>query len=210
MKNVLLVILILFSVVRLEAQEKGKLRFGGNLGYSIPASGLGMSMDILDVRYNIFDNLNAGIKFGGAFMVRDIHELNSTTGAATMHFNSNAMLVSDYYFNNGSSAFAPFVGAGIGSFTILDTYMEYQLNQSVNYTYTELPDAPKVIGGSIRGGFELGRLRLAMEYYFLPETIMYDADNIMHSVGTTPNSYLTINLGIILGGGRWLKKVPAF
>jgi outer membrane protein X len=62
-----------------------------------------------------------------------------------------------------------------------------------------------VIGGAIRGGFELGRLRLAMEYNMIPRTVMFDAANIMQTVGTSNNSYLTVNLGFVLGGGKWRR-----
>jgi outer membrane protein X len=164
-----------------------------------------MTVDFLDIRYNILDNLNAGVKFGFGFNVRDINLINSSTATATMHANLNSMIVGDYYFHNGSSAFAPFVGAGIGSFSVLDINLQFDPNQYINYNYTDLPTVPKVIGGAIRGGFELGRLRLAMEYNMIPRTVMFDAANIMQTVGTSNNSYLTVNLGFVLGGGKWRR-----
>lgn len=205
MKNFLLAVLFLGVCVGLQAQEQGKIRVAGNIGYSAPAAGAGMSLDLLDIRYNILDNLNVGVKFGGAFMLRDLTELSSTTGNATMHLSTNVMLESDYYFHNGSSSFSPFVGAGLGSFSIYDIYMQIDPSQSVNYTYSEMPLPAKTIGGALRAGFELGRLRMAMEYYLIPKTPMYDAANIMQEVGTSANSYLTINLGFYFGGGKWRR-----
>lgn len=205
MKHFLFSVLFLVACFSLQAQEKGEIRFAGNIGFCAPNSGAGISIDLLDFRYNILDNLNVGLKMGGAFMVRDFKEINATTESATMHLNTNLMLVSDYYFHNGRSAFAPFVGAGIGSFSIYDINMKVDPTQSVNYTYNELPLPAVAIGGAIRGGFEFGRLRLAMEYYMIPRTKMYDAANIMQEIGTSANSYLAINLGFYFGGGKWRR-----
>lgn len=163
MKNFFFTVLFLVTCFSLLAQEQGKVRVAGNIGYCMPTLGAGMSIDLLDVRYNILDNLNVGVKLGGAFMVRDVSELNSTTASATMHVNSNLMLVGDYYFHKARSIFAPFVGTGLGSFSIYDINMQVDPSQSVSYTYTELPLAARTVGAAIRGGFELGRLRLAME-----------------------------------------------
>jgi hypothetical protein len=206
MKKILLALVILCSVFSLQAQVQGKIRVAGNFGIALPTAGYGMSIDFLDVRYNILDNLNAGIKFGFGFNVRDIDLINPSSASATVHTNFNTMIVGDYYFHNGSSAFAPFVGAGIGSFSVYDIKISnFDPSQSVTYNYTDMPTAPKVIGGAIRGGFELGRLRLAMEYYMIPKTAMFAADNIMQTVGTSNNSYLTVNLGFVLGGGKWRR-----
>lgn len=48
-------------------------------------------------------------------------------------------------------------------------------------------------------------LRMALEYYMIPNSSKFDAENIMQPVGQSSNSYVTINLGFILGGGRWQK-----
>lgn len=205
MKHFFFSVLFLVASFSLQAQVQGKIRFAGNIGYCAPASGAGISIDLLDIRYNILDNLNVGIKMGGEFMVRDMSEINTTNESVTMHVSSNLMLVSDYYFHNGKSIVVPFIGAGIGSFNIYDINMQYDPSQSVNYTYNELPLPAETIGGAIRGGFELGRLRLAMEYYMIPRTKMYDAANIMQEVGTSANSYFAINLGFYFGGGKWRR-----
>lgn len=206
MKKILLALVILCSVFSLQAQVQGKIRVAGNIGLALPAAGAGFSMDVLDVRYNILDNLNAGIKFGFGFMVRDIYQSSPTLANGTMHISTNTMLVSDYYFHNGSSAFAPFVGGGIGSFSIYDINMDIDPSQGSSYTVNDMPSASKTIGGAIRGGFELGRLRLAMEYYMIPKTTMYSVTNIMQPMSAqSPNSYLTVNLGIVLGGGKWRR-----
>ena len=124
MKKYFVFTIVFFACFNLLAQEKGKIRVGGNLGLAMPNDGVGLTMDLLDVRYNIQDNLNIGIKFGGAFMVRDAAEIDFNTAKITTHFNSNTMLVGDYYFNKGRSSFAPFIGGSIGIFRVLDIYFE--------------------------------------------------------------------------------------
>lgn len=198
--------MLTLSVISISAQEKGKIRVGGNLGLTIPPYGLGGSIDLLDIRYNVLDNLNIGVKFGGAFMIRDFAEISETMGEATMHVNSNFMFVGDYYFNKGISTFAPFIGAGIGSFRIFDIYMQVESGEQYNYQYDELPETSPKLGAAIRTGFEFGKFRMALEYYILPQTLKYDAADIFQSVGKTENSYISLNLGFYFGGGKWNKS----
>ncbi len=205
MKKYFILLIVLLSCFNMQAQEAGKFRVSGNLGLDFPNSGFGGSIDLLDVRYNILDNWNAGLKLGGAMMMRDLAQINSDFAEVTMHVNSNLMLVSDYYFNNGSRMFAPFVGGSFGLFNIYDLYMLVELNTETHYQLDNLPDASKTLGAALRAGFELGRFRLAMEYYMIPETRMYDVENIMVPMGHSANNYFTVNIGFYLGGGRWRK-----
>ena len=79
MKKLIFCFLIFVFAVSLNAQERGKIRVGGSLGLALPPTGAGLSIDLLDIRYNILDNLNAGIKFGGAFMIRDVAQYRLCT-----------------------------------------------------------------------------------------------------------------------------------
>ncbi len=205
MKKYIFIAVVLFACINLNAQEKGKLRVGGNIGATFPSGGAGLSIDLLDIRYNILDNLNAGIKFGGAYMMRDLYQYSETSIEATMHLSSNFMLVSDYYFNKGNSIFAPFVGAGVGMFSVYDLYFDVDSDTGVDYTeVTDFPDPQSVFGGSLRAGFELGKFRMALEYYMIPQTTKFDVINLSNA-GTASNSYLCLNLGFYFGGGSWKK-----
>lgn len=207
MKNFFLAITLLCLSLGLQAQEQGRVRVAGNLGYCTANLGLGSSVDLLDIRYNVLDNMNVGIKFGGAMVIRDINQISSNLASATIHFNSNVMFESDYYFHNGTSSFAPFAGLGIGSFGIYNMYMEIDPSQQTFVESSRFPLPNRTIGAAIRGGFELGRFRLAMEYYLIPPTTKYDIMNNMQEFGTSRNSYLTVNLGFYFGGGRWRNRI---
>ena len=71
MKKLILILLGVTLMTSINAQEKGKIRVGGNLGLSIPHAGIGLGGD-LDIRYNIMDNVNAGIKFTGEILMKDL------------------------------------------------------------------------------------------------------------------------------------------
>ncbi len=205
MKKFIFIALVLFTCLSVNAQEKGKVRVGGNIGLTVPTGGGGLAIDVLDIRYNILDNLNAGVKFGGGFMLRDVTQLSETSAEATMHINSNFMLVSDFYFNKGGSFFAPFIGGSIGSFSIYDIYMLGESESEFNYTIEELPNPSRTFGGALRAGFEAGKFRMALEYYLIPATTKYNVANILQPAGTSANSYLSINAGFYFGGGKWKK-----
>jgi len=205
MKKFIFSILLCLLVVSLQAQVKGKLRLGGNLGLTIPTGGFGGAIDVLDLRYNFLDNLNAGVKVGGAFMLRDVTQVSDAMTEATMHLNTNIMLVGDYYFNKGTSSFAPFIGGGIGSFSIFDLYMQAESDTEYNYELDEIPSPERTYGGALRAGFEIGKFRMALEYYIIPETTKYDVNNILQAAGTSANNYVSLNLGFYFGGGKWKK-----
>ena len=51
----------------------------------------------------------------------------------------------------------------------------------------------------IRGGIELGKLRLAFEYNIIPKTDF-------ESGGSISNSYFGVSIGFYVGGGKWKVK----
>jgi len=198
MKKLILGLLIVASVFNLSAQEKGKIRVGLDAGLAFPNAGLGFNGD-LDVRYNIMDNLNLGVKFGLAALAKDIITSGSsytgTAGAMTY-----SLITGDYYFSKPASSFAPFVGGGLGSYSIGNMKLTSS-DQS-----TTAPSGLLIehrIGGLLRGGFEAGHFRMALEYYLVPRSSVVDLNNAI--VGTTGNSFLNLSIGFYLGGGKWRK-----
>ncbi len=70
---------LFLSVGHLYAQEQGKFRVGLDLGYTIPSSGGGGFLFYLEPKYNIRDNMNIGLRIGGAGMVRDLVYFDNAT-----------------------------------------------------------------------------------------------------------------------------------
>jgi len=202
MKKVILSLLVIVFAMSLNAQEKGKIRVGLDAGLALPNAGAGFDGG-LDIRYNIMNNVNVGLKFTGGILVKDITQ-TPTMVSLTASVLSSSLATSDYYFSKGISIFAPFLGGGLGFYNVL--------NMGLSASGTTQPNLPSNtstfltqsrFGGLLRGGFELGHFRMGLEYYLIPRSSLVDINNIV--IGTTANSYLNLSIGFYLGGGHWKK-----
>ncbi len=203
MKKLFLLLLATLAVYTLDAQEQGELRVGFNAGLAIPYHGRGLSAD-MDIRYNITDNFNAGVKAGLAAMIREINDDYLNFNASGMgSINTSALITGDYYLNKGTSNFAPFVGGGLGCFSLINIYVSAYQQDDFNINMNEFnPDF--TFGGLLRGGFELSKLRVALEFYLIPYTTLYDVN--LEDIGRAANSYVNLSVGFYIGGGSWRKK----
>lgn len=198
--------LTVFSVLMLtscylQAQEQGKIRVGADIGMILPANGIGLSGN-LDLRYNISNRLSAGLRLGSGGMMKNMEVLMDGSGATvTVSGHKSYLATSDYYFTKQYSQFAPFVGAGAGIFKIGNVYAEMENGENVDITAGW--GTKFTVGAALRGGFEFDKFRLAMDYYLIPRTSLY---NILgNEIGTASNSYMNISVGFYIGGGRWGK-----
>lgn len=171
-----------------QAQEEGKFRVGLDFGYAMPDGGGGLLFGI-EPKYNVAENMNVGIRFESAIMAKNVTD-SGVSLEADLAASSSYLGTFDYYFNNGSSSFAPFVGAGVG-FSAL-----------ANVSFEDFgPDAEAEVdgkfGGMIRTGFEWGKFRTAVNYNLIGKTEIDGAE--------IKNSYLGISLGFYVGGGKWKK-----
>jgi outer membrane protein W len=157
MKKIKFILLgfVFFSLVN--AQEQGRVRVGLDMGLGLPSMGAGF-VGSADIRYNVLDNLNVGIRSVSAILVKDL-DVNASTGTAGVI--SSVYGISDYYFHNAGSSFAPFLGAGLGSSKIVNLKVDPNDVSSVPSTITY----NSKFGGVLRGGFEAGHFRMALDYY---------------------------------------------
>jgi outer membrane protein W len=190
MKKIFYALLLMLAVGQVaQAQEQGKFRVGLDLGYTMPDGGGGVLIAV-EPKYNIADNMNIGIRFESAAMAKNVGETEADLTASGTYSGTF-----DYYFNSGSSSFAPFLGGGVGYSTLGN------LSSSVD---TELVEGSVELevdgkfGGLIRAGFEAGKFRLAATYNLIGKTDLGEGAEIK-------NSYLGISLGFYLGGGKWKK-----
>ena len=188
MKKLFYAFIVMASLVQwTHAQEQNKFRVGLDFGYVMPDGGGGILLAI-EPKYNVADNMNIGLRFESAAMAKNI-----TTGGvdveADLAASASYLGTFDYYFHNGSSSFAPFMGAGVDYSTL------------ANLGFEELgPGEIEVdgkFGGLIRAGFELGKFRLAASYNLIGKSEIEGAE--------IKNSYFGISLGFYLGGGKWKK-----
>ena len=194
--------LLLFFSFLLYSQEQGAIRLGVNLDLAIPNAGFGTGGN-LDLRYNILDKLNAGLKIGSLYGVHDVVKNQSElTGTLTASIINSYLITSDYYFNNTESILAPFVGGGFGLFNVSN--LKLALTEKPTYSNLVNFDRDTKIGGLIRCGIEISKIRLGLEYFLIPQSNLYNITNA--NVEVTKNSYFNISLGFYLGGGKWNNK----
>jgi len=198
MKKLLLCLFVTTFVITLQAQQKGKIRVGFDAGLALPNLGAGFNGG-MDIRYNIMDNVNAGVKFSGALLIKDmvIDEVANTASLTTSVI-SSTLVTSDYYFNDGTKSFAPFLGGGLGLYKVVNIGLSVSgTTQPEPPTNTSIFLAENKFGGLLRGGFEAGHFRMALEYYLVPSSTLVDINNV--SMGTTGNSFVNLSIGFYLG-----------
>lgn len=176
MRNLVFVVFFILGLTTVDGQEKDKFRAGLDLGYVFADAGGGVLFSI-EPKYNITDNSNIGIRLGIAG--------SSSDSDTELDANINILGTYDYYFPNGNSSAAPFLGGGLGYYALGEINNNISLGEQ--------------FGAMIRGGIELGKLRLAVEYNILPKTDLEIGESVK-------NSYFGASIGFYIGGGKWQKE----
>jgi len=79
MKKIILLVLVTFAFANGYSQEKGRFRVGLDFGY-VPTGGGGMVS--MEPKFNLTDNMNVGLRLGGAGIARDIETSNGQSTTA--------------------------------------------------------------------------------------------------------------------------------
>jgi hypothetical protein len=197
MKKIILLALITLAVANGYSQKKGGFRVGLDFGY-VPTGGGGGGMFSIEPKYNIKDNMNVGLRLGGAGIAKDIQ--TTTTTSAEVSANGSFVGTYDYYFHKSGSgsSFAPYVGAGFGYYSLANVKVDDTSNAN-----DISPDVTGLMGGLIRAGFEWAGFRMGLEYNVLPDSDLENLDGSFY--GTAKNTYLGIHIGFFVGGGKWGK-----
>jgi len=197
MKKIILLVLLALVFTNGYSQEEGKFRVGLDLGF-VPTGGGGGGMLSIEPKYNITDNMNVGLRLGGAGIAKDIQTTNTTS--AEVSANGSLVGTYDYYFHKSGSgsSFAPYVGAGFGYYSLANVKVD-DTSESTEIN----PAVSGVMGGLIRAGFEWAGFRMGVEYNVLPDSDLEDLNG--NIIGTAKNAYLGIHIGFFVGGGKWGK-----
>ncbi|UOB16137.1 outer membrane beta-barrel protein [Abyssalbus ytuae] len=184
---------MMVSLTSMNAQEEGKFRVGLDLGFASTSGGGGVLIS-LEPKYNLSDNMNVGIRLGSAAFART---LEGDGGSIDLDVATNASYLGtfDYYFSKGNSIIAPYLGAGLGIYSLASS--KVTISDSIGEESLDI-EGKSEFGGMIRGGVELGKFRIGIEYNLIPKT---DFDNGLEA----KNSYLGFSLGFYVGGGKWKK-----
>ena len=207
MKKLLLTLTALCAITFANAQEQGKIRVDFGLGYAIPKGGGGVLIN-LEPKYNIKDNMSVGLRFGAAVIAKNIEFTDAEENSEAegeVSANGSYLGTFEYNFNNGDSSFAPFVGAGVGYYSVANVSFSADAESTNFGTDTEASaneiEADGKFGGMLRAGFDWGKFRLAAEYNIVPKSDLKDING--ETFGTTKNGYFGVSLGFFLGGGKW-------
>jgi hypothetical protein len=193
MKKIILLALLTLAFANGYSQEKGKFRVGLDFGF-VPSDGGGGAMFSLEPKYNIQDNMNIGLRIGVAAIIRDLNT-DGSSSSAKVSANGSYVGTYDYYFHKSGSSFAPYLGAGVGYYSLANVEFDDTASETIN------PEVTGEMGALLRGGFEWGKFRMGVEYNLVPDSDLENSNG--DKVGTASNTYVGIHLGFYLGGGKW-------
>lgn len=201
MKKILLLGLItLGGFFQMNAQNANTFRFDFDLGYAIPQAGGGGFALYLEPKWNIKDNMNVGLRLGAAGLIKELNT-NGNTTEGEIGTNTSYLGTYDYFFSDGSSSFVPFVGGGVGYYSLASVKFDDLDNGDDFNQSTDLKVSGK-LGGMLRAGFNWGRFKVSLDYNLVGKSDLQDMDG--NVVGTTKNGYFGISLGVFAGGGgKW-------
>jgi hypothetical protein len=195
MKKSMLLAIVLLTTAHVFGQEGTDRIFKPfkvdvSAGFALPLSGgngaKGGLLFAVEPKYAVAEQFAIGIRFEGAIMARAVID-NGTEVIGEAQANGSYLLTGDYYFNNNN--FRPFLGAGVGLFSVAGAAVNSSNPVQEEDVYTE-----NNFGAMIRGGFEAGHFRFGIEY------------NIAGKTSFSPNNdYLGFKLGVCLGGGRYSR-----
>ncbi len=193
MKKIILLVFITLVFANGYSQKKGGFRVGLDFGF-VPSDGGGGAMFSLEPKYNIQDNMNIGLRIGAAAIIRDLNT-DGSSSSAKVSANGSYVGTYDYYFHKSGSSFAPYIGAGVGYYSLANVEFDDTASETIN------PEVTGEMGALLRGGFEWGKFRMGVEYNLVPDSDLEDSNG--DKVGTASNTYVGIHLGFYLGGGKW-------
>ena len=185
--------LVAFSAT---AQEYKPFKVNVSVGYAKPLnSGVsGGFLAAIEPKYGLSDHFDLGLRLELASVARGIQYNGSTTTGDVGAFLSY-LITGNYLF--GSGGVRPFLGAGVGLYTIgSGGTVVISSNGQANQNIALVSDTK--FGGLIRGGIKAGHFVAAVEYNAAPTTKSSSSNLEV----TSENAYLGIKVGVDLGGGR--------
>lgn len=186
MKKLLLIALLAVSINFVNAQDYKPFQLYIGVGYTVPQGGGGVLFDV-EPAYRINDQIAVGLRWESAAMARVVGEQEaSISGTSSYTVNGK------YYL--GDSNFRPYVGAGLGAFSLASV--------SVSGTGAGAGAETK-IGFYPRIGFDWGHFNINIDYNFIPSSEIDGVDtNGNATTFDVANSYLGIRIGAFIFGGK--------
>ena len=184
----LVVCCLFFAAMNVNAQVEYKpFRVDVGIGYAIANGGGGLLFNV-EPKYAVIPQLSVGLKLEADLIIRDIKiddKGKETIAEATAQGIASYLATADFHLTQKS--FRPFVGAGLGIYSIAAAKASGSSSES------ELlgEGASNNFGAMIRAGFDVGHFRLAMAYNFAGK------DAINSNTG-----FFSMTVGVYIGGGK--------
>lgn len=202
MKKLSAILLLTLMIHTAYSQQVDRFRFQMDLGAAAPSGGGIGALVNLEPQILVMNNLAVGMRIGFAGLAKDVTYYSipdDYTGEISA--NTSVSGTVNYYFNNGKSRVAPYVGAGFGYYAlsnidIEDTDIDQEDIGDLKASFAWAP--------MVRAGVELGKFRIGAEYNFVPKS---DLQNVGGDViGQATNEYFGFTLGFFVGGGQWGRR----
>jgi hypothetical protein len=143
------------------------------IGASRDAIGFGLAFE---PKYNFTNDFSAGLRWETAQMYSAFNVSDGITRTSGPDGWVNSFVFTGEFYYPWESSFRPFIGGGTGLYL-------------ANFNVAEGKNTSAKIGFLLRGGFQIGHLRLVAEHNFIP-------DNISNL------NYFNLKIGGTFGGGR--------
>ncbi len=206
LKKACLLLALFCCLLNLNAQEKGNTKLALEIGPLLSAGNAENLSFFFNVepKVKVVDNFFVGLRFGVVvnatrYENNDVFQFNidDEFDNGVISFVPNV----DYYLEDlrlKENIYRPYLGVGLGYYLTSDVEV-FRLGGGNPEEPLEV-SIKKLVGFLLRGGFEMRKLRVGLEYTFLPE-----ADIILpgeETVGTLRSSFLGLSVGLLIGGGK--------
>lgn len=219
LKKILIFITLLFWLFNLNAQEQSNIKLKVETGFDPVKQGLFLNVE---TQVKTAENTVIGLRVG--VIGYPSSKSLSTIKTQVIGNNSNLQYIIneksgngiisfvptfDYYLNENifldKYFFRPYLGLGIGYY-ILGAYVEVSpintANSSIDEIKGRVSNQPGLL---LRGGIELDKFRIGVEYNFTPKADIEILNG--QTIGTIDLSYIGLSFGFIIGVGKNSKSL---
>ena len=200
LKNLLLFQTLFCCWFNLAAQEKNNINLGIEIGLLdlSESESFGLFLNV-EPKLKSSRSTTIGLRLGATFNSQTI-ENNDSTQFSFDHESDNGVIsilpTFDYYWNGNK--FRPSLGLGIGSHILAGSIDVSRFSTASHTEEVFEVNVRYQIGFLLRGGFELGRSRIGLEYNFVPKADIELPDG--QKTGTVDSNYLGLSIGFGIVG----------
>ena len=217
LRKIVILVAFLLCVFSLNAQEQGNMKLKIEAGFDLEKPGLFLNVE---PKVKSTENTVIGLRFGviGYSGTNTISTLNTQTTIHTtgiqyiINEKSGNGIISfvptfDYYLNENiflnRHFFRPYLGLGVGYY-VLGTYIEVSEINTANSTEDEIEGRVSNQPGILfRGGIELDKLIIGLEYNFIPKADIKLPNG--QTIGIVDLSFIGMSFGFALELGKSSK-----